>query len=666
MSAGTFKNLLRLASIEKVNYSDQTVTIKMIDRVEARSYVCPLPQPAALNSSGIFISPNIGTTVLVGFGYNEAPFIVSTLPRSAFAKNLTLSGNTRDFFSSDQAYPNLKPGEIAIQGKNGSKFWFDEGGNIASRFGGSYVKYDADNIVTEKTGQHYLNTQGHRVVSGEIKRDTRKKIRTIEEVFEKLAEAEYDNYLSSVGRNPEFSPTIVTSGTGQTEVIRNPGLVENRELTYEFVRDHQVGTFKQENDRLSSATKFELDQPNRRDMVRADVLNLNPTVPNNLVETVKGTLVDRYGNILDINRHKVDFTEIDKKGGLARLEKEDILLRRSIKYHFEINSRKPPTQEVKYNILDSRNFDGLEVFNGHLHSRWSVDVDSEGLTKINIPASSDTGNIPLLTRYVNTAMKEGRNDWSFRDESATDVLHLAFGELSEGGGITIDSPGYVPQNVAAPDEPGAGQAIKYRTAWHDLQQTAIGLFNDIRGGGGAGNPKGDQAVVSSLTNSLNSIDAPNAGGRSIHMNLDGSLELNIGRDSADGKSFVFDSSGAVIQRIGKDFNDVSLISQLDGHIKVQVGGDNIDADQKTTNPSVKFFVDSDSGFHEIEVNKNGIFIKSATGKNLVFESGNNMVFKAAGEALFHAEVIHMYGKTGPDGNGISGERLVERNGRTIS
>lgn len=660
MASGVFKNILRIAVIEKVSYAAQTVTIKMLDRVETKRFVCPLPQPAALNSSGIFVSPSIGTTVVVGFGYNEAPFIVATLPRSSYAEDLTLAQNTTDFFSTDASYPNLRPGEIALQGKLGSQLLLNDRGDVDLQYGDSCFKFDRGDVASHKTGSEYVNTEAYRKVSGAVRRDLRKTVRQIEEVFDKLFDPSYDRFLSNIGKNPELSVATITSGSGETEIIRNPGLVENRELTYEFVRSDQVGTFKQENDRLTPAAEFNLDQPNRRDLVRADVLSLNPTVPNNLSEEIKGTLVDRYGNILDLNRNIINFTEIDAKGGLERLQKEDVLLRRSIKYHFEINSRKPPTQEVRYDILDARD-DVVPIKNGYLHSRWQVDVDGEGLTKINIPASTNTGNIPLLTRYVNTAMREERNDWSFRDENAVDVLHLAYGELSDEGGIDIDSPGYVPQNVAAEGEPGAGQEIKYRTAWHDLPKTAEELFGPVLGG--QPDPGGLRATTDVLVNTPDGLG--NAGGRSVHTNLDGSLELNVGRDTADAKSFVLDTAGSVIYRIGKDYNENSVITQVDGHVKVQVGGDTIEADSQVTNPSVKFFIDSDSGFHQIEINENGVFIKSAAGKNLVLESGNNLVLKAAGQALFHGELISLYGTAGEDGNDIAGERLVSRSGRVI-
>lgn len=660
MSLGNFKNIVRLASIESVDYVAQVATVKMLDRVDARRYKCPLSQPAALNGSGIFTNPVVGTTVLVGFGFNEAPFILTTIPRSAYASDLTDSENTLDFPTEDTGYPNLVSGEVAVQGPRGSKLFFDKDGNVDLQHGNSCSRYTSDDIASVKTDNFYANTEASLSVSGVIKRDLRNSIRKVEEVYDKLFDPEYDQVLSTIGRNPNVATATVTSGSGDTEILRNPALVEQKEIVYEFARTDQLGSIKQENDRLSPDSSFELVQPNKRKEVRPDALNLGPTTPNNLMETIKGTVVDRYGNILDLNRSSIDFSGIDEKGGLKRLEQEDVLLRRSIKFHAEINSRKATTGEFNFDALDSRS--GTSIQNGHLHSRWYIDVDSEGLTKINIPASSDTGNIPLLTRYTNTSVSNNRDDWSFRDKNAVDVLHLGFGDLTEDGGVAIDSPGYVPQNVVASDQPGAGQQIRYRTAWHNLPTTAIDLFGDIAGGNGPS--FGSQAVSSIISNSSTS-PSPNAGGRSFHANLDGSLELNVGRDTVDGKSFVIDSSGGIVSRIGKDNNNNSVITQLDGHVKVQVGGDNIDADARTTNPSVKFFVDSDSGFHEIEVNQNGVFIKSSPGKNIVFESGNNLVLKAAGQALLHGEVVSIYGSANDDGSSITGERLVNRKGTSI-
>lgn len=650
-----FKNIVRLAIVERCDYKRQTVTIRMMDSVSDKTYKCPLYNPLAMKGSGIYAAITPGTIVAVASTYNEAPVIVGTVSQAAYAQDLTKSINTGNFLYSESRYPDLQQGELAIQGLTGSKLLFDKKGNVRVSHGLSETIYSNSDIISTKAISHYELSSARRVVSGPIKRDQRKVQPRVSKIVDKLFDPSFDDSLAIIGRNPDLKAAKLTGGQKDTEITRNPALVENRVVIFEYDREANVRGFDKEINLLGGDPNFSLTAPNRRDQVRADVLNLNPLTVNNLIEKIEGTVVDRYGNILDLNRNKISFAGVDPKGGSDRALREDFLLRRSIKYHFEINSRKEPIQEIRPDILDSRAFDGISIDNGHVHSRWSVDVDAEGLTKINIPASSDTGNIPLLTRYVNSSMVEGNQDWSYRDDSQTDVLHLAFGELSEDRGIDIDSADYAPKSVVAEGQPGAGQSIKYRTAWHDLPSTASQTFSI-----------GDGATQTKISNRY---DDPyrNAGGRSLHANLDGSLELNIGRDSADGKSVVVDTSGSAIYRIGKDpVSENSLVAQLDGHIKVQVGGDSIEADAKTQNPSVKFFVEAGGNYHEIEINEVGVFIRSAPGKNLVLESGNNLVLTSVNQTLLHGDVVSIYGDHDGTGNGISGERLIQRSGKMVS
>jgi len=62
------------------------------------------------------------------------------------------------------------------------------------------------------------------------------------------------------------------------------------------------------------------------------------------------------------------------------------------------------------------------------------------------------------------------------------------------------------------------------------------------------------------------------GGKSLFGNLDGSLELYVGADENDKKSFILDTAGAIISRIGRDINGRSIMTQTDGDVYMQVGG----------------------------------------------------------------------------------------------
>lgn len=62
------------------------------------------------------------------------------------------------------------------------------------------------------------------------------------------------------------------------------------------------------------------------------------------------------------------------------------------------------------------------------------------------------------------------------------------------------------------------------------------------------------------------------GGVSANVNLEGSLELSVGKDSVDEKSLVLDTAGSLVMWLGKDKNKRSMIFQSDGDVLINVGG----------------------------------------------------------------------------------------------
>ena len=67
-----------------------------------------------------------------------------------------------------------------------------------------------------------------------------------------------------------------------------------------------------------------------------------------------------------------------------------------------------------------------------------------------------------------------------------------------------------------------------------------------------------------------------AGGKSANVNLEGSLEMSVGSDSADSKSIVLDTAGSLIAWLGMDKNQRSAVLQTDGSVAVNIGGRNGD------------------------------------------------------------------------------------------
>lgn len=62
------------------------------------------------------------------------------------------------------------------------------------------------------------------------------------------------------------------------------------------------------------------------------------------------------------------------------------------------------------------------------------------------------------------------------------------------------------------------------------------------------------------------------GGKSAHLNLEGSVEASIGKDNYDSKSIVLDTAGSIIAWLGKDKNGRSMVMQTDGDVLWSIGG----------------------------------------------------------------------------------------------
>ena len=100
------------------------------------------------------------------------------------------------------------------------------------------------------------------------------------------------------------------------------------------------------------------------------------------VTIVGGNLVDINGNILDINYKTLNYgqnNQVPSGDLILEYDKVRRISRRGIGCHFQLstNTKSSDSSET------SKNF--------------TFDIDKEGLLKLNIPASSDTGNIPFCS-----------------------------------------------------------------------------------------------------------------------------------------------------------------------------------------------------------------------------------------------------------------------------
>ena len=176
--------------------------------------------------------------------------------------------------------------------------------------------------------------------------------------------------------------------------------------------------------------------------------------------------------------------------------------------------------------------------------------------------------------------------------------------------------------------------------------------------------KGSPRMNSSINNKIGSDNA-NAGGRSIHANLDGSLEMSIGADTIDNKSMLLDLQGGLISHFGKDKNGRSVIHQNDGDVIIQIGGEGIDnSGFRPGRLEIHLATSAEGEPQKIIIDENGITI-SVEG-NALFSSSGDMTLGAGGKLLLAGELIYHYGSFDSAVDGTRApqgtERLILRNG----
>jgi len=304
------------------------------------------------------------------------------------------------------------------------------------------------------------------------------------------------------------------------------------------------------------------------------------------METIKGTVVDIYGNVLDINRSVIPLGKIEKlsiKKIKTNLQEQDplgnvfqnikALERREIAYHFELNAKKnvlgPPDATKRDDYARDR-------------SRFFLDIDKEGVFKLNVPASSETGNVPLLTRYENFSTitpnekTKDPNDLVF-NQNTQDILIESF----IGDNAVVEIIDELNGNASPLDRFSSENNptyIKHGTVYHNIadtcstfQQNNI-IYERIVTTNLATGRVADKVDIIKQQIKISGDDA-DGGGRSGSLNFDGSIEVNIGANTVDRHSVWLDLQGALIGNVGRDLrNNISAALQFDGEVLIQSGG----------------------------------------------------------------------------------------------
>ena len=161
------------------------------------------------------------------------------------------------------------------------------------------------------------------------------------------------------------------------------------------------------------------------------------------------------------------------------------------------------------------------------------------------------------------------------------MSHYDLGTLTLSPSISIKNN----DTEVTPNDRIKNSPIKYGTAHHNILETCIthqsnNYINYQNTGDETIDIKSIPSLKDLLTSEINVGDTPNAGGRSGSFNLDGSLDLNIGANTADRQSLVVDTAGGIVGAIGRDKQGISAAISLDGKLLLQVGGQGVSKDSR--------------------------------------------------------------------------------------
>lgn len=664
MPTGSKFGNARRATILKYN-NDGTVLIGLDEiglQQTPQEFKIPIPLSWA-GPNGEFIGgfPPRGSSIVVKQSQGGQWFFDSYIP-------------SRGVFTDQNLMNVLKAGRAVIQVQGGSRIFVDPKLGIQAGSSDQYVHIDPNReIFSHNFSADMTFTESGRSIDGIIKRDLKENSnRGV--IGSTLDSHIYDDSLTEIGLDPSAIPTIKTIG----DAVRNPPFVEKRELQYEFADSFDVGPNTEEASRVSDPLSIVSVLDNGKMESRADTFSLSLQFPNHLIEVIKGTGVDAFGNVLDLNRSILPIGTIDKISLKQNPDKIDALARiqalhrKGIAYHFEINTKKPGKSDPITGIEEIAQIPDVNDTTNYSRgrSRLFVDFDKEGQFKINVPQSSETGNIPLLTRYENysnlLAKQDGVTDPNalVRNKDNQDIFLDNFAGKAN---IKLKSNDSVLDGYAVPIDRITDTPIMFGTAYHDVTKVCSNFL--------AGAP----TLHMYEDNPLTSLDpyekivedtiivsgkGANAGGRSGLLNLEGFAIVNFGANTSDRQSLWTDFAGGIVTQIGRDKRGISHAMQLDGDMIIQIGGPGIgnsfDSRFSDQNDGSRIgtldirIMDGIRPMTIIRIDKQGIRMSTEGVLQLTGQQG--IVLSTDGDLQLNGERVGFFTNT----NGL--QRLVERNG----
>jgi hypothetical protein len=666
-SVGSISGLLRRATILKYN-GDGTVQIRLDERSGQQTspeYRVPMPMSWG-GPDGEFMGgyPVRGSSVTVKSAQGGQWFIESVIPsRSSFGD----SGKMND----------LREGRAVMQVKGGTNVVVDPSAGVLVGNGNQKLQADPNRGLISHTFAGELKfTQAMRGVNSIVARDLKDNA-SRGMLGSALTSHSYNDALTPIGMDVSASASFVTQGGA----IRNAALSETRNLYYEFGENFNVGTDEEESQRVTESGSAPEKINNGKREMRSNAMSLSLQYPNHLIEQIAGTVVDSAGNVLDLNRSILPIGKIDELSLRKNPDKTDAfariraMMRKSLAYHFELNARKPGIIDPDTGAEGVAPVPDVDDFSdyGRSRSRFFLDLDKEGQMKLNVPASSETGNVPMLVRYENYSNLLAKKDPEMdpdafiKNKDRQDIYLDGFagkpGIKLSGSDTTLD--GYESPINRVDDSP-----MLLGTAFHEITKACFAFLPDAKKPVlYEANPLVDdyepyEKLVED-TIIVSGKDA-NAGGRSGLFSFDGFMGLNVGANTSDRQSMWIDCAGGVVTMLGRDRRGISHAMQLDGDLIIQVGGPGVgntyDSRFADLNDGARIgaidirLMDGDRPTSVLRIDKNGF--RAVTEGVFQIQANQGIALNTHGNLSINGERVAFFTNTGLT-------RIVERSGVNI-
>jgi hypothetical protein len=424
-----FLSSLRVFEATVVNVDTDTGDLHIVRDLDdvGDPEIIPPVYYGGLSGTGLFQHPEIGDTVICTRVYPGARGITQALrviPKSdRQTDNTSISSNKRVRAGTPE-YPTqgLSPGDIRILGLSGSRMELIGEGEVGSGLfvggvsgDGLYVKNNSpsdsaltvvsDSIKSVSSATREYSRSARRFRDGDSSSILSKNVNS------KLKINDIDH-----GHKRGIFSGVRAALTGIVGGYRNPGLAEYRFVANEFSETDGVFDWDSEHSKRDSKSYTPLSGDKIEAAMSPDsMLHL---ASHQLVEVIVGNVINRRGELLDINYNPVITGDAFGRPTSENLEllyeKTRLESRRSIGYHFQL----------------SKNTLSNEISNSY--DNFIFSIDKEGALKVNVPSTSNSGNImyPALADFYTE--KNGSTPTSYGFDRKYEKIPITLRDRTKG------------------------------------------------------------------------------------------------------------------------------------------------------------------------------------------------------------------------------------------